>query len=60
MPPKINRRTIVKAAVAAVVAPPVAVAHVVEPESEIRPSLPFSEEQALSLLRPTAQPTKGD
>jgi hypothetical protein len=28
-------------------------------ESDIRPSLPFSEEQARALLRPIHQPTEG-
>jgi hypothetical protein len=31
-----------------------------EPEPEIRPVLPFSEEQARALTRPTVQSTKGD
>lgn len=33
---------------------------VVEPDSDIRPVLPFSEAQARALTRPTVQPTKGD
>ncbi len=55
---KFTRREAVKAAVAAAVAAPLATdARVVEPESDIRPALPFSEDQALALLRPIASPT---
>jgi hypothetical protein len=36
-----------------------AAAHVVEPDSEIRPVLPFSEEQARALTRPIAEPRHG-
>ena len=32
-------------------------ADVVEPESDIRPALPFSEAQARALMRPTVSPT---
>jgi hypothetical protein len=49
---KFTRRDVVKATVAAVVvSPSVASGHVVEPETDIRPALPFSEEQARALMR---------
>ena len=59
MQKRITRRAAVQSAALAVLAAPAA-AHVVEPESEIRPALPFSEEQARYLLRPIAPTPRGD
>jgi hypothetical protein len=57
-PKRITRRAAVQAAVAIVAVP--AAAHVVEPESDVRPVLPFSEEQARALTLPRVQPMRGD